>query len=266
MSSQSLLKTVHVLCLSRKSAIRLLSVSSCNTYPRTPSTAESKWGDYLNRKSNPEGSETILTTKFGGIRLDSMNTDRNEEGMTVGSLSNIAESEESTNSDFYFESETPSQSTLYEVNKIKHEVTSNFFEKKENTRTAKVKSAIDENGENKQQPPTVKAYKFINHLRRENILEKRSTKESKRFSKETEVLKIGESLKSRIAKVTKPETSVGQKKLKDSKELEESPTLNHLNGRVDPKYLPTDLSKLTSVEVISLLKNGIVYDKSKYLT
>ena len=111
MSSQSLLKTVHVLCLSRKSAIRLLSVSSCNTYPRTPSTAESKWGDYLNRKSNPEGSETILTTKFGGIRLDSMNTDRNEEGMTVGSLSNIAESEESTNSDFYFESETPSQST-----------------------------------------------------------------------------------------------------------------------------------------------------------
>merc|ERR1712212_241074 len=144
------------------------------------------------------------------------------------------------------------------MDKIKQKDTFSYVEKKEEVGTAKVKSSIEKD---EQQPTTIKAYKFINHLRRESILEEKSNEKPKRFSKETEVIKIGQSLQTKIAKVMKPETSKGQES-NDSQEKEESHATNNLNGRVDPEYLPTNLTKLTSVELIALLKNSIIYDKN----
>merc|ERR1712156_641044 len=119
--------------------IRLFSISSCKLYPRAPSTSESKWRDYINRKQNSgDGSEKILNTKFGGVRLDSMNVEKNEEAMTVGSLTNITEPNENT--EFYFENESPSKSILYQdykVSKIEQKETLKNTENKEEIRPTK---------------------------------------------------------------------------------------------------------------------------------
>ena len=59
-------------------------------------------------------------------------------------------------------------------------------------------------------PPTIKAYKFVNHIRNESILSKETSKDPVRFSKEEEVMKIGQGLENRISsalKVNKPKTS-----------------------------------------------------------
>jgi hypothetical protein len=38
-----------------------------------------------------------------------------------------------------------------------------------------------------------------------------------------------------------------------------------LGGRVHPKYLPQNFSKMTSVEVVEVLKNSILFDAREFL-
>lgn len=85
-----------------------------------------------------------------------------------------------------------------------------------------------------------------------------------RFSKETEVRKIGQGIETRMASVVPIGTQKNNSLSKDAEFEGDNPGQNNLGGRVDPKFLPLDLTKLTSVEVIALLKDNIIYNKGNF--
>jgi len=120
--SPSAYKLLYVLPLTRRSTCCLFSTSICKAMPRTPSTSSTKWKDYINHKDTEEGSDVVLTTRFGGIRLDSMNKGIvRDEVMIVGNLSKTTESDENNNSDLFFEHDVPSEIKEYNSYTVKND-------------------------------------------------------------------------------------------------------------------------------------------------
>ena len=77
-------------------------------------------------------------------------------------------------------------------------------------------------------------------------------------TREQEISRIGESLQSRMCKAAIA-NRIEEAKEKEGDQDNTSP-IENVGGRVDPKFLPTDLERLTTVEVENILKNSIVYD------
>ena len=104
---------------------------------------------------------------------------------------------------------------------------------------------------------SIKAIKYIAKIRQL----KDSGMDANRLDKETEISQIGQSLQSRLSAVMQQKAPQSQKKSRALNDRDtDSPRPVVLN-RVDPKFLPQDLSKLTSIEVISILKRSILFDK-----
>jgi hypothetical protein len=261
--SLSTSKIIHLLPLTRYGTNKLFSTTVCRTLPRAPSTSSSKWKDFVNRKDPGEEGENLVSTNFGGVRLDSMNERTvNEEVMTVGNLIDKTESTQSNNSDPFHEQNQPIESKLYEPNNVKKDKVFNETYVEQDLVPSIDKPLHKKNEVLLPKPPTVKAYKFIRHLRNESILAKSSSNDPMRYSKETEVRKIGQGIETRIASVVG--TQKNNSLSKDAEFEQDNPGQNNLGGRVDPKFLPLDLTKLTSVEVLALLKDNIIYDKGKF--
>ena len=265
--SVSTSKIIHLLPLTRHGTSKLFSTTMCKSLPRAPSTSSPKWKDFVNRKDPGEEGENVVSTNFGGIRLDSMNERTvNEEVMTVGNLTDKTESTQISNSDPFHEQNQPIESKLYEPNNVKKGKLFNEHYVEQDLVTSIEKPLQKKNEVLPPKPPTVKAYKFINHLRNESILSKNSSNDPMRFSKETEVIKIGQGIETRIASVVPIGTQKNNSLSKDAELEGDNPGQNNLGGRVDPKFLPLDLAKLTSVEVIALLKDNIIYDKGIFFS
>ena len=110
---------------------------------------------------------------------------------------------------------------------------------------------------------SIKAIKYIAKIRQS----KDSETAVHRLDKETEISQIGQSLQSRLATVMHQTSPQSPKKSKSSHDHEDNSSSRPLVlSRVDPKFLPQDLSKLPSVEVISILKRSILFNKGMYVT
>lgn len=208
---------------------RLLSNSQSCLLPRAPSTSSeegtSKWKQFLNRPARDDQSEVMRGTAFGGVRLDSENVSRENDDSLAETNDN--DQDVGVDSEFYG---------------VKHEVE----EYKETTPLQKgqvvmspelklppTKKKKEPKKPNEIDTSTAKAYKYIQQLRDNSRYERKHLSNDKDSEKVSPLLQIAGG--------------------KDSKARNE--------GRVDPKFLPTDLSKLTSAEVISLLKKSVLYDK-----
>ena len=123
------------------------------------------------------------------------------------------------------------------------------------------KSKFDDN------PNSMKAIKYVTQLRQLER-EQQAQQHLPRLDKELEIQHIGQSWQSRLASVTvqRPPASRTAKKPRDNDDDGdgETPSYNP-NLQVQSKYLPPDLTKMSSVQVIDILKQSVIFDKSDIL-
>ena len=109
----------------------------------------------------------------------------------------------------------------------------------------------------------MKAIKYVTQLRQLDRDQQAKQESLPRLNKELEVQQIGQSWESRLAQVIKQPS---QRRSKESFSIGDddvssyNPTL-----QVNDKFLPPDLTKLSSVQVIEMLKESVIFDKSDIL-
>ena len=95
---------------------------------------------------------------------------------------------------------------------------------------------------------------------RKNFKFKPQDHSSRKYTKEQEVSRLGESLQSRMGKVVMGNNRDESKK-ENMSDSDGSPVEN-TSGQVSSKYLPIDLEALTTVEVEEILKRSVIYDSN----
>ena len=109
----------------------------------------------------------------------------------------------------------------------------------------------------------MKAIKYVTQLRQLDRDQQAKQESLPRLNKELEVQQIGQSWESRFAQVTKSSQRTSKERftIEDSDEVPcYNPTL-----QVNDKFLPPDLTKLSSVQVVEMLKQSVIFDKSDIL-
>ena len=137
-------------------------------------------------------------------------------------------------------------------------------EKSEQKHVKKDTSAIQQT---ENEPPTMNAFEYIKQMQKENF-EQEKLREIPQppMSKEIEVKKLGQGVQKRINFAIGSANSALTKSVSQNKSEDNDQTFKNNDGLIrpcDPKYLPVDLNKLSSVEVMEILEKGIIYDKSK---
>ena len=110
----------------------------------------------------------------------------------------------------------------------------------------------------------MKAIKYVTQLRQLDRDQQAKQESLPRLNKELEVQQIGQSWESRFAQVTKSSQRTSKERftIEDSDEVPcYNPTL-----QVNDKFLPPDLTKLSSVQVVEMLKQSVIFDKSDICT
>ena len=236
---------------------RALTLSCSRGFPRgSPGPSEvAKWTNYVNRQNGEAeaGSDVFYATNFGTVRLDSMNhrTVKKEEINLIGRI------EEPTSDSINFFTENESDENQVPV--LSESLnTSRTVQSKEHSPTQIVKTT----GKRKATPPTtMKAYKFIDQLRTEALIQETDVQSQPVGSKEIEVRNINKSLQAKISDAMGFRNNKAVSRTDDDDGRQNSK--ENLGSKIDPKFVPTDLTKLTSVEVVSLLKNSVLYNEGK---
>lgn len=251
--------------------LRYFSISCPKTFPRRSGGSSfeteevAKWKNYVNRKTLDEGGDLFHATNFGNIRLDSINKkDINQESPdTIGRV-NIQSDQSNDETSFYLESDNIEVESYKKIDSRLHR-TNLSEETKLDQKITKDKNKDQHKSPEELRPVTMKAYQFLKHLRDEEFInEANASSQNTAFrSKEEDVAMIGQSLQSRI------DNSMSFKK-RNSTTSEENEDYSSKfkfdpQGRVIPKFLPTDLSMLSSIEVIKLLQKSVIYDKSNLI-
>lgn len=119
----------------------------------------------------------------------------------------------------------------------------------------------EEDGDSKKEPT---ALEYVKLLRQQSIVEPHKELKEVRPSKESDVEKLDHSLQKRlfdaVGTIARSGDEDGNETSKIVKGEGERSEVNP-DGRVQQKFLPNDLSKLTSVEVQALLNDSVVFDR-----
>ena len=137
-------------------------------------------------------------------------------------------------------------------------------EKSEYKHVKKDTSAIQQT---ENEPPTMNAFEYIKQMQKENFEQEKLREIPKPpMSKEIEVKQLGQGVQKRINFALGSANSALTKSVTQNTTEDNDETFKNNDGLVrpcDPKYLPVDLNKLSSVEVMEILEKGIIYDKRK---
>ena len=244
------------------------SVSSPLHYPRggsrEPSEHEQKWQEYLHKPKPSAGDELIRQTRFGAIRLD----DDNKE-ISLGDSLLIGRPDQDDPSD----DQDSFNNLLFEDevrDPVKSFVKSNSSaqEYQPEPEPAPLILKPKSKGEKVLPPTTTRALSYVRKARADEILKANAKVEAaSRHHKEAEVADIDKGLQQRVNRALNvTTTSLRQSTIEDHENHSTSfISQQNIGGPVNPKYMPTDLSKLTSAEVINELKSSIIYDTSEYI-
>ena len=131
----------------------------------------------------------------------------------------------------------------------------------------------DTSMQNENEPPKMNAFEYIKLMQKENFEQEKLREMSQSpMSKEVEVKQLGQGVQKRINYALGSERSSANSALTKNKtrnETDDDDDEPFKNGDglrpCDPKYLPVDINKLSSVEVMEILEKGIIFDKRKYL-
>jgi len=144
----------------------------------------------------------------------------------------------------------------------KSDFKSGHKEKSEHKHIKKDTSAIQQT---ENEPPTMNAFEYIKQMQKENFeQEKLRDIQQPPMSKEIEVKQLGQGVQKRINFALGSANSALTKSMSRNKTEDIDETFKNDDGLLrlcDPKYLPVDLNKLSSVEVMEILEKGIIYDK-----
>ena len=120
---------------------------------------------------------------------------------------------------------------------------------------------IQKKNGNEDKTETIKAIQYIGQLRHEEKQRLSSSTEIKRLEKEIEVGQIGQSWQSRLSKVMQVSSQKNFDRAKGNPNDSGPDSFQVPLNRVSFKFLPSDLSKLTSIQVLAMLKSSVLYDK-----
>jgi hypothetical protein len=114
-----------------------------------------------------------------------------------------------------------------------------------------------------------RALDYVGQLRNDAILKVATPNQTSQApDKELEVCCIGQSLEQRMERAMrvgeKASVSRYQKQFHDEDDNMTSRPVYNPTGRVNTKFLPIDIYKMTSVEVVALLEANIIYNKSNH--
>lgn len=252
-----------------RGSYRLFSGTSCKLFPRSapPSstaTAE-KWRKYI---KNSEDEEIVHSASFGSVRLDTDQRPKSQEETSHNVASTFTKTENEPQEDNFFleDSSTVTEAHVYERPSTTSAARQARPDKRLNETSPELSSsslkvvAKPKQGPSKmkqEDSTTIKAYKYIEQLRAKSNAADALMRKNQ--SKELEVSKIGESLEMRMQKAMNVDTTNRAKDFSSS-EITDQPL-----GIIRPKFLPINLEKLTSAEVIGILKDSVIYNQGEYI-
>ena len=113
---------------------------------------------------------------------------------------------------------------------------------------------------------SMKAIKYVAQLRQLDRDQQAKQKSLQRLDKESEIQQIGQSWESRLAQVIKqPSQKRSKERFSIGEDRDDDVPSYNPTLQVNDKFLPPDLTKLSSVQVIEMLKESVIFDKSDIL-
>ena len=228
--------------------------------PKVTSTKKSsKQG--ISQKDEKSMSDMHLTQKISFSNEEKNWTLQNKDIKTA--YQDFKNMENYNSSDSNFENKMNiKRSTNTKIDKS--DFISGHKEKSEHKHIKKDTSAIQQT---ENEPPTMNAFEYIKQMQKENFeQEKLREIQQPPMSKEIEVKQLGQGVQKRINFALGSANSALTKSMSRNKTEDIDETFKNDDGLLrlcDPKYLPVDLNKLSSVEVMEILEKGIIYDKRK---
>lgn len=243
-----------------RGSYRLFSRTSCKSLPRGPPSATDntdKWKNYI-KNNNGEDGEVIHSAAFGSVRLDS--EQRPTQPETSYNVASIAHKREAQDNFFLEEDSSSVTPNVYAKpstagqapapDKRVNETTPKVSTTKVAVAKPKPKTKIEDS-------TSIKAYKYIEKLRNDAVTNSDANAlPRKNLTKELEVSRIGDSLQSRVNRAMNFQAH-------QSNESSQATTSDEPLGTILPKFRPVNLEKLTSAEVIGILKASVIYNQGK---